>query len=263
MHYYKKDIGKYAKKTGGLSMLEHGAYTLLMDAYYDRERAPTKQEAIEWCWARTKQEIAAVEFVLSRFFTIDGDVYKQQTAEEILSEYQSNCLINKKIAIDRENRKRTNRAQVVNEQITNEHLITNQKLEITNQKLKNKDISGKQVASVDVLSVFDYWKITMNHEKAKLDHKREKAIKLRLKDGYSVSDMCAAVDGCKRSPYHMGKNDQATVYDDIELICRNATNVDKFLKLASLPDRSNMSDLARHNIQAAESWLSTQDLTDA
>jgi len=29
MHYFKRNIGDYHKKAGRLSMLEHGAYTLL------------------------------------------------------------------------------------------------------------------------------------------------------------------------------------------------------------------------------------------
>ena len=71
MHYYKRNIGDYAKKAGRLSMLEHGAYTLLLDACYDRERFPTLDEAIEWTWARTDAEIEAVKFVLARFFTLE------------------------------------------------------------------------------------------------------------------------------------------------------------------------------------------------
>ena len=60
MHYYKRNLGDYAKKAGRLSMIEHGAYTLLLDACYDRERFPTLEEAIEWTWARTPEEVAAV-----------------------------------------------------------------------------------------------------------------------------------------------------------------------------------------------------------
>ena len=41
MHYFKRNIGDYHKKAGRLSMLEHGAYTLLIDSCYDRERFPT------------------------------------------------------------------------------------------------------------------------------------------------------------------------------------------------------------------------------
>lgn len=82
MNYYKRHIGDYAKKAGHLSVLEHGVYTLLLDAYYDREQAPTRAEAIRQARARTPEEVAAVDAVLSDFFTLDGDRYTQRRVEE-------------------------------------------------------------------------------------------------------------------------------------------------------------------------------------
>lgn len=89
MHYYKKNLGDYAKKTGRLSMLQHGAYNMLIDCCYDRETFPTLEEAIDWLWASTKEEIEAVEFVLKRFFTLqeDGRYVQKRIAEE-LAEYK-------------------------------------------------------------------------------------------------------------------------------------------------------------------------------
>lgn len=86
--------------------------------------------------------------------------------------------------------------------------------------------------SGETAEVFAYWQMKMNHPQAKLDSKREKAIRTRLKDGYTVGELCEAIDGCLLSPHHMGKNETRTVYDDIELICRDAPRVDKFIKLA-------------------------------
>lgn len=82
MNYYKRHIGDYAKKAGHLSVLEHGVYTLLLDAYYDREQAPTRAEALRQARARTPEEIAAVDAVLSDFFTLEGDRYTQRRVEE-------------------------------------------------------------------------------------------------------------------------------------------------------------------------------------
>jgi len=113
--------------------------------------------------------------------------------------------------------------------------------------------SCKQPDRVD--EVFDYWVIVMQHPKAKLDRKRKQKIRDRLADGYSTDDLMRAIDGCKQSPHHMGDNDRATVYDDIELICRDAPHVDKFIKLADQPDMTHMSDAARKTAQAAERWL--------
>lgn len=85
MHHYRRNLGDYAKKTGRLTMLQHGAYNLLLDACYDRERFPTKEEAVDWAWASSEEEIKAVEFVLRRFFTLqdDGTYMQKRVAEEV------------------------------------------------------------------------------------------------------------------------------------------------------------------------------------
>ena len=112
MHYYKRNIGDYAKKAGRLTMLQHGAYTLLIDACYDRERFPTLDEAIDWTWASTEGEIEAVKFVLSKFFTVQSGVYVQNHIHEDLIDYQQKAETNKRIATEREAR-RTERARSV------------------------------------------------------------------------------------------------------------------------------------------------------
>ena len=101
MHYFKRNIGDYHKKAGRLSMLEHGAYTLLLDACYDRERFPTEEEAIDWCWARTEQEIEAVRFVLLKFFTFQDGLYVQARVQEEIDSYQEMSKKNMGIATER------------------------------------------------------------------------------------------------------------------------------------------------------------------
>lgn len=111
MHYYKKNIGDYYKKAGRLSMLEHGAYTMLIDACYDRERFPTLEDALDWTWARTDAEIEAVKFVLSKFFELNDGIYTQSRIADELMNYHALSEINSRIAKEREekrrNRKRT------------------------------------------------------------------------------------------------------------------------------------------------------------
>ena len=110
MHYFKRNIGDYHKKAGRLSMLEHGAYTLLLDACYDRERFPTMEEAIDWCWARSPEEISAVTFVLSKFFELVGGRYVQARIQDEVNSYHAMALKNREIAEKREADKRTKRA---------------------------------------------------------------------------------------------------------------------------------------------------------
>ena len=109
MHYFKRNIGDYHKKAGRLSMLEHGAYTLLLDACYDREEFPTMEEALDWCWARSDDEEAAVRFVLSKFFTLEDGRYVQNRVREEIEAYRAMAAKNKEIAEKREATKRTKR----------------------------------------------------------------------------------------------------------------------------------------------------------
>lgn len=107
MHYYKRNIGDYAKKAGRLSMLEHGAYTLLMDAIYDRETFPTLEEALDWAWARDEAEVAAVKFVLSKFFELREDGrYVQNRIQEELNSYKAKAETNARIAKEREEKRK-------------------------------------------------------------------------------------------------------------------------------------------------------------
>ena len=129
MHYYKRNLGDYAKKTGRLTMLQHGAYTLLIDACYDREVFPTLEQAIDWTWASTEAEIDAVKFVLSRFFKLssDGQYVQDRILEELL-QYHKNADTNKRIAIERETKRKeksTNREQFVDEPPPNQEPLTN------------------------------------------------------------------------------------------------------------------------------------------
>jgi uncharacterized protein YdaU (DUF1376 family) len=132
MHYYKRNLGDYAKKAGRLTMLQHGAYTLLIDSCYDREVFPTLEQALEWTWASTEAEVEAVKFVLSRFFVLDKDgCYVQDRILQELLHYHKNADTNKRIADEREAKRRenrTNRAQSVDEAPPNqEPLTTNHK----------------------------------------------------------------------------------------------------------------------------------------
>jgi uncharacterized protein YdaU (DUF1376 family) len=127
MQYYKRHLGDYAKKAGRLSMLQHGAYTLLLDSCYDREEFPTLEQAIEWTWASTPEEKQAVEFVLSKFFTLHDGIYIQSHIQEVLNEYHAKSETNARIAIEREAKRReknTNRAPDVHEPPPNHKPLT-------------------------------------------------------------------------------------------------------------------------------------------
>ena len=137
MHYYKRNIGDYAKKAGKLTMLQHGAYLLLMDACYDREQFPTKEEALDWSWACTDDEIKAVEFVLKKMFTLKDGVYQQTRIQDELDNYHKNSATNKRIAIERETKRKENntkRVQTVDESSPNQEPITKKHKPVKDKK---------------------------------------------------------------------------------------------------------------------------------
>lgn len=163
MHYYKRNLGDYAKKAGRLSMLQHGSYTLLIDACYDREQFPTLEEAIEWTWASTTEEREAVEFVLRKFFVLEDGVYVQKRIQEELADYQAKAGKNKQIAIDRETlrkEKGTNRARTVNAASeSGDEPPPNHKPLTTNHKPKEKKSASAPPSRPDDVSeqVWEDW----------------------------------------------------------------------------------------------------------
>ena len=73
MNYYERHLGDYARDTGHLSILEHGAYTLLLDRYYSTEKPIPADQVHRVARARGKDEIKAVNDVLAEFFSlVDG-----------------------------------------------------------------------------------------------------------------------------------------------------------------------------------------------
>lgn len=78
MNYYRRYMADYLSKTASLSLLEHGAYTLLLDYAYIAEDGRLPAEIDEICRmvrAITTQERQAISKVLARFFDASPDGY--------------------------------------------------------------------------------------------------------------------------------------------------------------------------------------------
>ena len=82
-----------------------------------------------------------------------------------------------------------------------------------------------------VEKVFDHWRHTWQKPKAKLDPKRTKVIRSALKT-YPPEILCESIEGYRKSEFHMGKNDTRTVYDDIEIMLRDAKHIERGLQFA-------------------------------
>lgn len=75
MNFYKHFLGDYARDTAHLSMLEHGAYRLMLDHYYATGKSLPNDNAALYriCGAVAKAEREAVARVADAFFPVNGD----------------------------------------------------------------------------------------------------------------------------------------------------------------------------------------------
>lgn len=88
MNYYERHLGDYAKDTAHLSILEHGVYSLLLDRYYGTEQGIPADQAYRVSRARSDDERAAVDVVLSEFFELQDGVWINRRAEEEIAKAQ-------------------------------------------------------------------------------------------------------------------------------------------------------------------------------
>ena len=80
----------------------------------------------------------------------------------------------------------------------------------------------------------------MDHPRAKLDEKRRRLIRNALKR-YSVEDCQLAILGCSMTPHNMGENDRGQRYDGINVIFRDADQIDRFMRNAESPPTTTKS----------------------
>lgn len=114
--WYAHKIAKYERKTAHLSMLQHGAYRLLLDHYY-RTAAPlpAKLEQVHRiCRAVAEEEQQAVSAVLNEFFVLKQGGWHNETADEELEKMAELSKKRSQAAGDRwgENAKKTRRQRV-------------------------------------------------------------------------------------------------------------------------------------------------------
>jgi hypothetical protein len=90
---------------------------------------------------------------------------------------------------------------------------------------------GQEPSSTNEQRVFDAWlDSTGKTTRTMFDEKRRRVIRRALKS-YPVVDLTDAVKGWRHSPYHRGENETGTVYNDIELLLRDAKRIEQFRDL--------------------------------
>jgi len=87
--------------------------------------------------------------------------------------------------------------------------------------------------------------------------KEWRAIRARLREGFSAEDLCAAIDGNHRSPFHCGENDGNKRYHALGLIIRDGSHVTQFMEVGG--EGPVLSEKERRSKRAAQSWLERMD----
>ena len=117
---------------------------------------------------------------------------------------------------------------------------------------KQQSEKAKKVSPDQIQQVFDYWKQTIAPQsRAVLDNDRSRKIGWAIYD-YGIDACKQAVDGIAKSDWHMGRNPNNKKYNDVELIFRNATNVEKFIEMAGTGRDSRTA--AREKFLADPEW---------
>lgn len=105
MNWYKRYLGDYRRKTARMTMLEHGAYNMLIDEYYaSGEPLPDDIEQLNRiCGAHNRSERKAVKTVVDQYFKLNGDGTRHnKRCDEELAKFKHISSINSAIAKARE-----------------------------------------------------------------------------------------------------------------------------------------------------------------
>jgi uncharacterized protein YdaU (DUF1376 family) len=88
--YYRFFPGDYQRDTGDLTLVEHGAYRVLLDHYYTCGPLPSEMDRLyRLCRAFSTEEQTAVSTVVERFFQPNGNRLRNRKADKELSEREA------------------------------------------------------------------------------------------------------------------------------------------------------------------------------
>lgn len=128
---------------------------------------------------------------------------------------------------------------------------------VTADQIKTAD---NVVKKDDVATIFAHWKQVMHYPEAKLDHKRQQLINNALNLGYQVEQLCQAINGCNVTPHNIGVNPAGQRYDGLNIILRDAEQIDRFINnYYHPPQRLRAVDQQlQGNLLAMQNYLSNQ-----
>jgi uncharacterized protein YdaU (DUF1376 family) len=90
MNYFDLHIGDYQRKTAHLTLAQHGAYSLMLQAFYQSEKPLPADPRVLYrlLRAETGAERKAIDTVAAEFWRNDGTGLTNKKAAEVLAEYK-------------------------------------------------------------------------------------------------------------------------------------------------------------------------------
>lgn len=129
--------------------------------------------------------------------------------------------------------------------------------EATTVPSNGEAIAPKETQADAVRAVFSHYRKLhpRAHPRPVPESKEWKLIVARLNEGYSVEDICEAIDGCHKTPHNCGMNENQTKYQDLDLIVRKSGNVARFLENNRSAPQPVLNQKSQKASMARESYL--------
>lgn len=108
----------------------------------------------------------------------------------------------------------------------------------------------RSTASAEVVRVHETWQRACGHPRSPLTPRRVRMLSDRLREGYTVDDLCRAAQAVGADAWHRGENDRHRRFDSLEVIFRDAGQLDKALALTG-PKAASKADEVSARFAAA------------
>ena len=233
MHYYQFNIGDYKSHTDHLDLLEDLAFRRMMDWCYLHESPLPLDLNVIAKKILMRSHTDSIAAVLEEFFHKTENGYLNKRIDSEVEAFKAKSDKARKSAEARWSKVKAQSDSNANALPTQSDSNAKQEpLNINQEPLTINQESNMSAKANHSFDLFKYWCDVMgkNMSTSKLTPKRDKAIKARLKEGYTVEQVKQAIDGCRLDAFSMGQNDRQKPFNDIELICRTGEKLESFIQ---------------------------------
>ncbi len=263
MHYYQFNIGDYKSHTDHLDLHEDLAFRRMMDWCYLHESPLPLDLNVIAKKILMRSHTDSIANVLGEFFHKTEEGYLNKRINSEVEAFKAKSDKARKSAEARWNKVKTQcdgNANALKTQCDGnaKHKPLNTKQETLNINQETVVKDKPSAKANEPFLIFSYWKeVFKKNDSAKLTPKRLKAIKARIKEGYTLDEIKSAVYGCSVTPWNNGTdpNNYGKKNDCLELICRSGENIERFAGNAQQAAPQKYSAVTERNINTLQDWI--------